>query len=100
MSKPAHRQITLRINREHYEQIKTQALAQQISIQSLLTKTLNSLDPWPITTPKKPNPLHTLWLGFLSVMPPEKIEIFTKAMEWDLRCAKSARLKSRPEAQL
>lgn len=35
-----------------------------------------------------------LWVKYTDLMPEEKIEVMTRAMEWDLRAQKSARRKS------
>ena len=34
-----------------------------------------------------------LWVKYISQMPPEKVEVLTRVMEWDLRTLKSSRRK-------
>lgn len=52
------------------------------------------LGPEPPSNSEENVRLITLWVGYIHAMPREKVDLFTKAMEWDLRTAQSARLKS------
>lgn len=51
-------------------------------------------DEAPGKVPDQKDAWVDIWLRYIHAMPPEKIEVLAKAMEWDLRAQKSSRRKS------
>ncbi|MBE0659923.1 MAG: hypothetical protein IH602_19675 [Bryobacteraceae bacterium] len=107
--------VGVRVPEQFHSRISFECLRREVSLQQLVMDALRFYFKAPLGveamtmtyfqpgqtesiktegTSRLNDPRTDVWLRYIQSMPREKVEVLTKAMEWDLQAQKSARSKA------